>query len=368
MSGRLAILLPGLGSGGAERVMLNLAHGLVERGQQVDLLLVRAEGSFLPLLDRRVHLVDLNARRALSALPALVRYLRRERPGALLSNLTYLNLLAVPARRLASGRTRLVLVEHNDLGRAAAQGVRRWERLFPLAVRLLYPHADRVVAVSQGVADGLVALAGLRRERIEVIYNPIVTPVLEQQAAAGLDHPWFAAGQPPVILAVGRLTAAKDYPTLLRAFARLRARRAARLFILGEGELRDELQSLAASLNLSAEVQWAGFDPNPYRYIKRSAVLVLSSAWEGFGNVLVEALACGTQVVATDCPGGPAEILARGAYGRLAPVGDEASLAQAMEAALDEPLSPESLRRRAQDFSVEAALARYLPLLLGAGR
>ncbi len=366
MSGRLAILLPGLGAGGAERVMLNLARGLVERGHAVDMLLLRAEGDFLPLLDRRVRRVDLGARRALAALPALVRYLRRERPRALLSNLTYLNLLAVLARAWAGSAARLILVEHNDLAPAARHGVRRWERFFPLLVRWLYPRADGVAAVSRGVAAGLTAL-GLKPEKVSVIYNPVLSPEIAALAKAPLDHPWFAPGAPPVILAVGRLTAAKDYPTLLRAFALLRARRPARLLILGEGELRDELQALAASLGLADEAQFAGFDPNPYRYMKRSAVLALSSAWEGFGNVLVEALACGTQVVATDCPSGPAEILAQGRYGRLAPVGDAAALAGAIQAALDLPLPVDSLQARAQDFSVEAALKRYLPLLLGGG-
>jgi glycosyltransferase involved in cell wall biosynthesis len=165
-----------------------------------------------------------------------------------------------------------------------------------------------------------------------------------------LDHPWFSPDAPPVILAVGRLTAVKDYPTLLRAFALLRQWRAARLFILGEGELRRELGALAETLGIAADVQFAGFDPNPYRYMKRSAVLALSSAWEGFGNVLVEALACGTQVVATDCPSGPAEILAGGKFGRLVPVGDAAALAQAIESALLAPLPPDALTQAGAGF------------------
>jgi hypothetical protein len=164
MSGRIAILLPGLGSGGAERVMLHLSAGLVERGEAVDLLLVRAAGAFLPSLDRRVRLIDLGARRALQALPALLGYLRGERPQALISNLTYLNLLAVMGRAWAAPATRLILIEHNDLALAARHGVRRWEKLFPLFVRCLYPRADEIVAVSQGMAAGLTAL-GLPQAR-----------------------------------------------------------------------------------------------------------------------------------------------------------------------------------------------------------
>jgi glycosyltransferase involved in cell wall biosynthesis len=256
-------------------------------------------------------------------------------------------------------------VEHNDLAHASAHGVRRWEKFFPAMMRVLYPAADAVVAVSAGVADGLVSHAHLRREKITVIHNPIVTPEIAEKATAPLDHPWFAPGQSPVFVAAGRLTVQKDYPTLLRAFAELRQRRAARLFILGVGELHDELVAQADGLGIGADVEFAGFQENLFAFMSRAAAFVLSSAWEGFGNVLVEALACGTQVISTDCPSGPAEILDGGKFGRLVPVGNTSALAAAMEAALDHPLPAEMLRERAQIFSVDAALDRYLPLLLG---
>jgi glycosyltransferase involved in cell wall biosynthesis len=362
---RIAILLPSLASGGAERVMLNLSRGLVDRGFDVDMVLARAEGVYLSALDPRIHLVNLNAPRVLLAFPALTRYLRHARPDAILSSLPHLNLTSILARGNAGVRSRLVLVEHNDLALASAHGIRRWERFFPAAMRVLYPSADAVVAVSAGVADGLVAHAHLRRDRITVIHNPIVTPEIAEKAAAAHDHPWFAAGQSPVFVAAGRLTVQKDYPTILRAFAELRQRRAAHLFILGVGELHDELVAQAAGLGIGADVEFAGFQENPFAFMRRAAAFVLSSAWEGFGNVLVEALACGTQVVATDCPSGPAEILDGGRFGQLVPVGDASALAAAMEAALDHPLPAEMLRERAQIFSVDAALDRYLPLLMG---
>jgi len=362
---RIAILLPSLASAGAERVMLNLARGLADRGFDVDMVLARAEGAFLSALDPRVRVVDLDAARVLFALPSLVRYLRQARPHVVLSSLPHLNLTSILARFSAGVRPRLVLVEHNDLALASAHGVRRWEKFFPMMMRVLYPSADAVVAVSAGVAEGLVTHAHLRRETITVIHNPIVTPEIAEKAAAPVDHPWFAPGQSPVFVAAGRLTLQKDYPTLLRAFAELRQRRGARLLILGVGELHDELVARAEGLGIGAEVEFAGFQENPFAHMSRAAALVLSSAWEGFGNVLVEAMACGTQVVATDCPSGPAEILDGGRFGRLVPVGDAPALAAAMEAALDHPLPTEVLRERAQVFSVDAALDRYLPLLMG---
>jgi glycosyltransferase involved in cell wall biosynthesis len=169
-------------------------------------------------------------------------------------------------------------------------------------------------------------------------------------------------GAPPVILAVGRLTLQKDFPTLIRAFARLRARRSARLVILGEGELRDELEALVAELGLTADVALPGFVDNPFSWMRGSALFVLSSAWEGFGNVLVEAMACGTPVVSTDCPSGPAEILENGKWGRLAAVGDAEALARAIAEALDDP-NPPDVRARAAFFSVERSVDAYLAIL-----
>jgi glycosyltransferase involved in cell wall biosynthesis len=363
MTAKIALFIPSLMPGGAERVMLNLSRRLADRGFEVDMVLARAEGAFLSALDPRVHLVDLNAARVLLAFPALTRYLRQARPHAVLSSLPHLNLTSILARDWTGVRSRLVLVEHNDLALASAHGVRRWEKFFPAAMRVLYPSADAVVAVSAGVADGLVTHAHLRREKITVIHNPIVTPEITEKAAAALYHPWFAPGQSPVFVAAGRLTVQKDYPTLLRAFAELRQRRAARLVILGVGELHDELPAQAAGLGIAADVEFAGFQENPFAFMRHAAAFVLSSAWEGFGNVLVEAMACGTQVVSTDCPSGPAEILDGGRYGRLVPVGNAPALAAAMEAALDHPLPAEMLRERAQVFSVDAALEKYLRVL-----
>jgi glycosyltransferase involved in cell wall biosynthesis len=343
--------------------MLNLSRGLVDRGFDVDMVLALAGGVFLPALDPRVRLVDLAAKRVLQALPALARYLRRERPQAIISSLPHLNLASILTRGWTGVKSGLILVEHSDLALSSAHGVRRWERFFPAAMHLLYPFADAVVAVSAGVADGLVKSAGLQRQKITVIHNPIVSPDVAARAEAPLDHPWFAAGQPPVVVAAGRLTVAKDYPTLLRAFALLRTKRSARLLILGEGELRCELEALASDLGITDDVEFAGFDPNPFCFMKRCGVFVLSSSWEGFGNVLVEALACGTQVVSTDCPSGPAEILENGKYGRLTPVGDAPALAAALEDALDHPLPAGLLRERSQAFSVDAALEKYLLVL-----
>jgi len=360
--GRLAIFIPSFRGGGAERVMVTLACGFAARGTAVDVIVAQNEGPNAPPAGAGVRVVDLQARRVLAAIPGLVRYLRRDSPDVMASALPHANVVAVLARRLARSKTRLVLTEHNTASLLAAHAVRPRARLLPHFMRLAYPRADALVAVSDGVADDLARVVGIQRSGVTRIYNPVVFPALARLADAPVDHPWFAPDQPPVVLGVGRLTAQKDFSTLLHAFAELRARRALRLIVLGEGEERASLEALARDLRITANVAFPGFEQNPYRYMKHAAVFVLSSRWEGLGNVLVEAMACGTAVVSTDCPSGPAEILEQGRYGRLVPVGDAAALARAIEASLDQPASPAAVAR-AQVFSVDAALDRYAAVL-----
>jgi glycosyltransferase involved in cell wall biosynthesis len=278
----------------------------------------------------------------------------------------YCNLNAVWARRLAQVGTRVMLTEHSTLSRRIADKGRKgakWRELPPL-VGWVYRQAEAIVAVSQGVADDLSATAGLPRERITSIYNPVVTPGLAALAAAPAPHPWLEDGGPPVIVAAGRMVPEKNFPLLIEAFARLRRTRLARLQILGEGEQRGELEALASQLGIAADVALPGFVANPYAAFARAALFVLSSDYEGLGNVVIEALACGCPVVSTDCPSGPAEILDNGRYGELVPVGDAAALSAAMGRALDAPPPREFLRRRGGDFTVENGTRRYLDLLL----
>jgi glycosyltransferase involved in cell wall biosynthesis len=235
-------------------------------------------------------------------------------------------------------------------------------------MRWLYPHADGIVAVSDGVAEALSRFAKIPRQRIVTVYNPYDLLTIKQRASDTLDHPWFAQGEPPVILGIGRLTAQKDFPSLIQAFAKLRTHRPAKLMILGEGELRSDLQALADSLGLGdQDFCLHGFVDNPFTYLASCGVFVLSSRWEGLPNVLIQALVCGATVVSTDCPSGPAEILENGKWGRLVPVGDVEALAQAIVDTLTEAEHPD-VASRAAYFSVERAVDGYLSLLLPAAK
>lgn len=361
MGKKVAIFLPSLRGGGAERVMVNLARGLAELGLQVDLVLARAEGPLLDEVPKEVRVVDLGAKRVLYSLPGLVRYLRRERPSAMLSALDHANVVALWAKKLAGVPTRVVLSVHNppSLDTANAQTFRA--KLMPLWGQIFYPWAHTVVAVSQGVAKDLVQLTGLPMDKVKVIYNPAVTPELLAKAEEPLDHPWFQPGEPPVILGAGRLTAQKDFPTLIRAFALVRRKLPSRLMILSEGEERPRLEALVQELGLEADVALPGFVDNPYKYMKHAGVFVLSSKYEGFGLVLVEAMACGTPVIATDCPSGPAEILEGGKWGRMVPMGNADALAQAILRTLKTPISVgiENTERYMLDYAV----ARYAEVM-----
>jgi len=365
---RFAIFLPALYGGGAERVMLSLAAGLAGQRYAIDLVLAQAEGPFLGEVPGSVRLVELNpwhlrALRTIGSLPALVRYLRNERPDALLSGL-HANIIALWARRLAGTSQRVVISEHCTFSVQNQQLPGWYSRLMLRLVRCFYPWANGIVAVSEGVADDLAQVAGIPRDRIRVIYNPIVTPEIQAKAKVLLAHPWFKPCEPPVVLAIGRLTAQKDFSTLIQAFARVRQTHAARLLILGEGEERPDLEALVRQLNLERDVRLPGFVPNPYPYMAQASVFVLSSRWEGLPTVLVEALYCGTPIVATDCPSGPREILRDGQYGRLVPVGNVASLALAIEAMLNGP-TPRPPRESWQPFELETAVNQYVGILLG---
>lgn len=360
---KIALFLPSLRGGGAERMMVHLARGFVERGLNADIVLAKAEGPYLSQVPPEVRIVDLKASRILLAFPGLVRYLRKERPEALLSTLNHANIVALLARLLSNVSTRVVIriAATISTGLRNSPSTKKIMNLY--LMKYCYPRADGVVAISNGVADDIIEVIGLACDRIKVIYNPVVTPGLFSQSKEPVDHPWFTANSPPIILGVGRLTVQKDFTTLIKAFSIVRRNRLARLIILGEGEQRTKLEALVRELGLEEDVSMPGFVDNPFAYMSKASVFVFSSIWEGLGNVLVEAMACGCPVVSTDCPSGPAEILENGKWGKLVPVGNAEALAVAVENTLNESNLPDVIQR-AQDFEISKAVEKYLELLL----
>jgi glycosyltransferase involved in cell wall biosynthesis len=338
--------------------VVRLANGVAARGLRTDLVLMRAAGPFLSEVDPRVSVVNLNVARTVAGLGALRSYLAAARPTALFSAMTHTNILAILATRLRQERPRLVVVEHNqfDANKSLKSGL---VRVAYDLVPLLYRRADVVAGVSEGVAASIARAARLPRSGVQVLHNPIVTPDLTARAAPAPEHAWFD-GTRPVLLAVGRLTRQKNYPLLLEAMRLVKDRSPARLVVLGEGPDRDVLTADAARLGLDGTVDFAGFRANPFPLMRACDLYVMSSDWEGLPTVLVEALALGAPIVSTDCVSGPSEILEAGRFGRLTPPGDARALADAILAALAAPGDKAARMARAQDFSAERAVSRYL--------
>jgi glycosyltransferase involved in cell wall biosynthesis len=400
---RVALVFASFAGGGLERSMLLLAEALIEQGFSVDLVVGHAEGELLTEVPPEAGVVELGYApmwpiriQALKAeptlfgrilhpkmrslksilpmrqLPDLVRYFATVAPDAVLSAEPKYNLLSMWARRVAGLGSRIVLTEHvHALSDEARLNLWAAPHLLP-SLRSAYLKADAIVAVSDGLAHHLACQAGIPLDRITTVYNPVVGQDLPRKAREPIDHPWFGAAMPPVVLGTGRLHPQKDFATLIRAFARVRAKRPARLMILGAGAAADsgyaaELRRLVTELGIADDVDIPGFAHNPFAYMSRAAVFAFSSRYEGLGNVLLEAMACGTPVVSTDCPSGPREILDHGRFGALVPVGDHAALARAIEAVLDDPPAPERLRARAEMFTVQRAVDHYLELMFPAG-
>ena len=394
---RIGLVFHGLNHGGIERTMLRLGEGLLRRGCAVDIVVGDGSGPLSSDLPSGAELVQLDkswigwsvayglrtgpearrlllrldwrrAKRLFRRLPALVGYVRRHRPDGIFAADPGYNALSVWAGRLSGVNPPVVVSERNPPSRAAEVNSQWSDRGLHGAFRQAYLRAHAVAAVSDGVAEDLSAYADIPRHRITTLYNPVVDRDISTKAAEPIDHPWFAPGQPPVILGVGRIHPQKDFATLIRAFSKVRARRPARLVIIGATGAKDvnyaeELRALSANLDVGGDVDLPGFAPNPFAYMAGAAVFVLTSLYEGLPGVLIQALACGTPVVSTDCTAGPAEILDGGRFGTLVPIGDDTAMAAAILATLDSPAPDQQLRSRAQLYSVDRAVDRCLAMM-----
>lgn len=355
---RIAFFLPDIGGGGAERVALALMEGLVDRGHEIDLVLCRAEGQLLAQLADDIRVVNLGVRRFRDALLPLTKYLREVRPEALQASMWPLTSIAVLATRLANVGNRVVVSEHSALSRAYAAHGKCHRAILARSIRWLYPHASARIAVSHGV-KGDLAGEGLPSDTIDVVYNPVRTAAQPGEAPIT----WPAAGHK--ILSVGNLVPAKNQRLLLEAFAELARSVDCGLVIYGEGPERGPLAERATELGIADRVSLPGFVEDVGRAYTDADLFVLSSDWEGYSLVLVEALQAGLPVVSTDCDFGPREILAEGQFGRLVPTGDASAMARAMHEALLSPGDADARRQRAFQLSGKESIDRYETLLLG---
>jgi glycosyltransferase involved in cell wall biosynthesis len=361
---RVAFFFGLLALGGIARNRVHLAEALAQRGVTADLVAMRVKPVGREMVPDGIRIIDLDARRVRRGLPKLIDYLTTEKPSLLVASEEIPSVLACLARRWTGLPERLVLSVHNTQSRdIAARSDWIDRKLVPRLMRRFYRWADDYIAVSDQAADDLSRLVNIPRSEIKVVPNPVVTPHLVRQAQQPVQHPWLTAKDRPVLVTAARLAPQKDLPTLLRAFARLVAHRPAYLIILGRGPRAEELKAQARTLGIANLVDFHGFVNNPFPYFAAADGFVLSSAWEGLPGVVIQAMACGCPIVATDCPGGTADILEGGRFGRLVPVGDHAALAKAMNDMLDDPCDPLSLVSRAMDFHVDRVIDRYTDIL-----
>lgn len=341
--------------GGAQRVAQNLCTELSSRGHSVDLVLVEAKGEILEELPDDISVIDLGARRVLNSIPALARYLRRQSPDVVYSMMTEVNLVALLSHSLSRSEAAIVISEHNVLRTSINKPK---ERLLISLASLLYPRADHIIVVSDGVKENILSTLSVKESILSRIYNPFDINRIQHLARKPLSHPWLSASSSKVVISAGRHVPQKGFDTLLTAIADIDDEDV-KLILLGTGPETEHLKHLSCALGIGDRVDFEGFVDNPYSYISKSDVFVLSSDHEGFGNVIVESLACGCPVVSTDCPSGPSEILQGGKYGSLVPVGDAHRMSDEIRSTLANPPCKGMLQSRAKDFSVDSVVDQY---------
>jgi len=366
---KIAFYIPNLEIGGTERAMTRLLQGLNKEIFQVSLLLTEEKGPFLKEIPQDISIYNFNTPYVRNTFFKLIKYLQKEKPQILVSFLIHVNIISILAKILSKTNTKIIISERTtfshlpEIAKTVKDKLLASIFLKPL-VKLTYPLADAIVCVSKGVAEDLSQfLSRSKRNKIKVIYNPVVNKELYALANQPIDHPWFLNKEIPVILAVGRLTKAKDYPALLKTFSLISQKQKVHLVILGEGEERKNLEELIDKLNISENINLPGFEENPYKYMKKAEVFVLCSKLEGFPNVLVEAMTLGTPVISTNCQSGPNEIIENGKNGILVPVGNEKVLAKAILKILDNPSLAQKFslegKKTAQNFTLEKSVKEY---------
>jgi glycosyltransferase involved in cell wall biosynthesis len=357
---KIAVFIPSLHGGGAERAMLMFCRELIQLGLDVDLVTVRLEGPLRELIPPEVSVVNLNCRRTSYALPKLVSYLRRTKPAALYATIMNANVIAAMAARLAGRKTPTIVRESNAPLSSPKKTFGRW--LTYNVSPYLYQCATGVIAVSQGVADELTVMAPRMASKIRVAPTPVISDDVIAQGDVLVDHPWFIEHDKPIIITAARLEPHKGHLALLHAFAIARKKRNARLVILGEGTLEERMRREIALLGLQDHVAMLGFAKNPFAYISKADVFVLASEFEGLPNVLVQAMAFGTPIVSTDCKSGPAEILCGGRFGTLVPVGDVGALAAGIEHAVTLPRQHDGMAYARRRYGARNAAVEYLAM------
>ena len=361
----IAAVMRALEGGGAQRDMVLLCNALHLRGCAVIVLALRTAGPLRDLLDPAIPVIAIPGERIRYAIPGLRKLIRLHKPRMIVSSESNLNLCCLAAVRSlpAAQRTKLVLREVSSPSVAQSHDPHFQNRIAYRLLRRLYRYADRIVTLTRGARDDLVQNFSVPESKIAVMRSNAVVPNDTAQRLAAWDSE--TGREAGLIVSIGRLSPEKDHKLLLRALALTDSPRSWRLAIVGEGPERKALEQEARALGLAERVTFVGHDPDPFGWMMRAALVVCSSRYEGLGNVIIEALACGTPVISTDCPYGPREILQDGLYGTLVPPHDARAMARAISAALDTRVDRRPLMRRGLDYSADKAASSFLDATAG---
>lgn len=358
---KISLFLYSFRGGGAEKMMVKIANELHQRNHELRLILVEANGPFKSLVETGIQTAEIGGSNILQIQYNLWEWLQKQDTDVLLSTMEVPNIVSIIAAKFLNSIP-VVLRSANINSMKERQGK---YRLLPMLKSVSYPYADDIITISDGVACDLAQIKRVNKSSMmTTIYNPAYDSDIQAKAEEPVSIEWMTNDEKNVAIGVGSMKRQKDFMTLIRAVQRVNQEDELYLVILGDGELQDELKSLAENLGISDRVSFPGFVDNPYAYMAKSDVFILSSAWEGFGNVIVEAMACGTPIVSTDCPGAPSEILNNGEYGPLVPVGDDEAMAKAIKTVLTEPIESSVLQSRAKDFAIEPIVDQYEDVLL----
>lgn len=358
---KIAVIMHDVRGGGAERMMLRLAGGFAEAGHDVDLVLIKKQGQYLSEIPLAVKVLDLNKRSVMAAIPTIARYVNENNPDIVLSALTHVNIATVISKFLWRKSPKLLLSERNQISikASAAKGLRAVMTF--KSVRYLYKYADWVVCVSEGVAADLAAFSGISAGKIITIYNPIPKDEIVRASQEAVNHKWFVPKLYPIVVGVGRLHIQKGFDALIKAHEIVQRTIPSKLIIMGEGEERGALQELIEERGLQNTVELSGYSSNPFAVMAKSDLFVLSSRWEGLPGSLLEALCCGVNVVSTDCPSGPSEILRGDMSTQLVPVDDVEALANAIVSTINgKKMNFAGVLDR---FSYQTAVDQYMRLM-----
>ena len=362
----LAVFIPKLAGGGAEKIIIQIANSLAERGISIDFLVCSGDGVLTNKLAKNINLIELGTSRTIYSLVPLLKYLRTYKPETFLSFLNHTNLVSILARFLSGISTQLIISERNtpSVSLVKSNTSKTKNGFILVLIKILYRFSDQIIVNSVGIKMDLIELCPILKERIQIIYNPIDLKQVKLKVEEKNIHPWLNFSDEPVILSAGRLVQQKDFSTLIKAFKIARSKKRMKLLILGEGLEKSNLLKLIESLNLNSQIELTGYVENPYSFFSLASLFVLSSIWEGFPNVLIEALACGIPIVSTDCKSGPREVLDNGKYGKLIPTKNEFLLADAILKSLSENHDTELLQNRAKIYSKDVIIEKYISTIL----